>query len=227
MHIDMGDYLTFGSIARGLGLLNEPEIKTLERCEIERGVMRRHPDMGPDQFRSDISRDGYIGHLFYCLTLPRYERNKKLSDVLYAIWKHRGQVGERGEKGYTNIWPLTFIYLSARFGAWIPTPPPIATPTQYTGFRSHLLAIYILIEYIIGKRRWIHKYSTDKILGHNPKNPWFYALYCLVHREHCYRHEFNNMMDALPDNGEASTGWGSCPDPVLKGLARFTKGLCE
>jgi len=228
MYIDKGDYLTFGSIARGLNLLDPHEAAIVMNCEVrgKPGVFRRHPDMGPTQFRSDVSRDGYIGHLFYCLTQPGYIRNQKLSDVLGAIWKYKGQVGERGDSGYTNIWPLTMIYLAARYSKWIPTPPPIATPTQYTGFRSHLLAIYILIEHMIGKRRWSHRYSSEKIFSHNFENPWFYALYCLTHGNRVQRTEFNRMIDVISNDGKADTGWGSCPNAVLKGLARHTRGLC-
>jgi len=225
MKIDKGDFLTFGSIARGLELLDPYEAAMHIRCEVERGVLRRHPDLKTSESRSDISRDGYIGYLFYCLKQTPARRNRLLGDVLHAIWKYKGKVGQRGDSGYTNIWPLTLIYLSARYSKWIPTPPPIATPTQYTGFRAHLLALYILIEVMCGKKRWSHRYSAEKIYKHNTENPWFYALYCLTHNVDCHALVIGRMLKQVPDVGQADTGWGSCPNEVLKGLAIYTLGL--
>ena len=235
-----GDFLTFASIARGTGVpLTNDESITLALCEIRPGIYRRWVG-SPYKSRSDISRDGYLGVLFSILAGPESDRNRRLDDVIKACIKTRCKVGETGDSAYTNIWPLFPMYLAARYSKWIPTLPTIAIPPMRTGFRAHLLALFILVEHMIGKRSYWHRWSMKKIIetdSYDPKypnrvvnkdNPWFLMLYALVHGEKTNNGlmaKYGASMIQLQHNRMADSGWGSCPNEVLKGLAEFTRRL--
>lgn len=219
MHIDKGDFLTFASLAASLGILPEDDLKTLDRCEIKPGILRRHPELMPGESRSDISRDGYLGHLFRLVRLPVEERNPRLDDVIQAMKKTKCQVGDFGSSAYTNIWPLSLIYLAARHGGKVFTPPVFVFKPYATGFRAHLVALYIQIEMLIGKKRWSHRRSLKTLVKYNPENPWFLALFCKA-KGRKLDIEFNELIDNIDPVDEASTGWGSCPNSVLIALAR-------
>jgi len=221
MKIDKGDFLTFASIAHGLGILPVDQRNTLEQCEIKPGIYRRHPKLTKDDSRSDISRDGYMGVLFQ---LVISNDTKRLDTIISAIIRTRGKVGTWGKSDYINIWPLIFIFTAARYGKWVPTPPIFVGPFS-TGFRAHLATLLIHIERMIGKSGYSHIYTMQKLVIANPKNPWFYALYCLVTVDHFSHGKFESLMSDIPDDDDAGTGWGSCPNRVLKGLAIHAKDL--
>jgi hypothetical protein len=88
----------------------------------------------------------------------------------------------------------------------------------------------ILIEHMIGKRNFFHRWSMTEIHLSNDNNPWFLAMYRLVHGQTMNDHDkvmFDTWMMDLPNNEMADTGWGSCPNEVLKGLANFTRKLID
>ena len=146
MDIHKGDYLTFASIAAALGLrANGPDFRD---CEIKAGIWRRHPAIG-ERSRSDISRDGYLGVLFYAVV----KRNRHMvARIREAGWPRGWTMGDRGNWDYINILPLVPILYAFKW-TWFPTIPTLCTPLNNTGFRAHLLALTILIEHCMGKRR--------------------------------------------------------------------------
>ena len=225
-----GDFLIFASLARGTGVpLTSEEENTLTMCEISPGIYRRWVG-SPYNSRSDISRDGYVGVLFKILAQDGPTRNKRLDDIIKACIRTKCKVGERGDSAYTNIWPLFPLFLAARYGKWIPTIPTIAIPQMRTGFRAHLLALFILVEHMIGKRSFFHRWSIEKLWLANPENPWFMAMMYLINDEMIMPPTVADIMriaEELQDNELADTGWGSCPNEVIKGLTKFTLGLCK
>lgn len=210
IHIDKGDYLTFASIGRAVGLGLE-----FFQCEIEPGVWRRHPDLKPEESRSDISRDGYLGVLFY---LTKYGYYHKIQDIINAGWKRGWTMGDRGNFDYVNIWPLVPL-LYRGVGKSVPTIPPLAIGTALTGFRAHLCALTIMIERQMGMRRWSHKWSIERLVDHNPDNIWFAAL-----ENRILGINMNDIsaMWTKFDSRTGAYGWGSCPGEVFKHLVIST-----
>ena len=210
IRIDKGDYLTFASIATALHLkVDGPPVG---ECEVKPGVWRRHPDIG-DHSRSDISRDGYMGVMFMALVKKDrtiFERIRK------AGWKRRWTMGDRGHWDYTNMAPLVPVFYAEKW-KWFPTLPTLCTPWNNTGFRAHLLALIILIEHLMGKRRRSHRQGAGGLHKKNPDNPWFEALHCLVHG-----HAFGLPPDFEFSREEGGYRWGSCPAEVFEALTRFT-----
>jgi hypothetical protein len=239
-----GDFLIFASLARALGVpLTNDESVALTQCEISPGLYRRYPEIKvPEESRSDISRDGYLGVLLSILLGPEADRNRRLDDIINVCIKTRCQVGEVGEKGYTNIWPIFPLFLAARYGSWVPTLPLIAvpsfkvsykgeeieSPSSQEGFRAHLMALMILIEYETGKVGTGSRWTMEKLVDKNPNNPWFIALDVLVHDRMMIRKltTIRKAIENLPDGKLAGTGWGGCPNEVLKALAIHTMKRC-
>lgn len=201
-HIDRGDFLTFASIGQGLGMPYD-----IQSCEVSPGVWRRHPDLKVSESRSDISRDGYIGLIFFAIT---QDRKDILDRIISAGWKRRWKMGDRGKSAYTNIWPLVPYLYAARYGAWVPTPYlPIVWKAK-TGFRAHLFAMLILIDILIGKRYNKHQRSIRTLWENNKGNNLFRALYRLEYLLTEYDYE-----------------WGGCPPEIHRRLAEFTKGVVK
>ena len=225
MHIDKGDFLTFASIAASFDLLPDDDLETLNQCEIEPGIFRRHPEVIPGvDSRSDISRDGYLGHLFRLMRMPVEERNPRLDNVIKAMQETNCQVGDYGSAAYTNIWPLYLIYLAARHGEKVFTPPVFVFKPYATGFRAHLIALYIHIEMLIGKKRWSHRRSLKTLVNYNPRNPWFLALFCKAKGRKLNQKVFEKLLGKLDIEQHAGTGWGGCPNSVLVALSNHLLG---
>jgi hypothetical protein len=203
LDIDMGDFLTFASIADALGL--EYDGPHFRDCEVEPGLWRRHPELG-DHSRSDISRDGYMGVLFNALVTQDDQIHKRMIE---AGWRRCWTMGDRGNLDYINIWPLVPV-LYAMNDNRTPTIPTLCTSFNDDGFRSHLLALIILIERLIGKDRWSHRQGSRGIYYANRHNAWFEELYRLCH--------------GLPP-GRAKPfeyHWGGCPYDLFVALTEFT-----
>lgn len=208
IHIEKGDYLIFAAIATTCGYKDLPFAK----CEIEPGVWRRHWELQEHESRSDISRDGYMGVILYAVV---NNDRAMISRIIKAGWRRRWTMGDRGKSDYINIWPLIPTLYAARYGRWIPTLPTLIIKMNSTGFRAHLMALNILTEMLMGKRKWIHRYSTKKLIEANPDNPWFRALYNVAHR----RSQDDVVAMMLNFNfEEAAYGWGSCPGEVMHAL---------
>ena len=186
--IDKGDYLTFASIGRALGLKYD-----VAKCEVSPGVWRRHPDLLPAESRSDISRDGYIGVLFLLARMEdREEANRWLDRIIKAGWRRRWTMGDRGNFDYVNIWPLIPYIYALRYGKWIPTPPILIWGKAKTGYRAHLAAMMIMIDLEMGKPYSKHQTAISALLDNNRNSEWFLALAGFGGREESY-------------------DWGGCP----------------
>lgn len=196
-HIDKGDFLTFASISKALGMPY-----SIESCEIEPGVWRRHPDLKVSESRSDISRDGYIGLIFYALVSGDRDI---LARVRSAGWKRRWTMGDRGLFDYVNIWPL-IPYLYAAKWKWFPTPPVLIMGKGKTGYRAHLAAMIIMVDILLGKSYNRHTASIEKLIKHNPTNNLFRAL---------------GGMTLVIINGEHDYDWGGCEPELFDLLVRF------
>jgi len=215
IHIDKGDYLIFAAIGTVLGIPGIP----IDKCEIEPGIWRRHYNLQSNESRSDISRDGILGVLLYAAI----KKDKKLLDrMIKAGWKRKWTMGDRGPFDYINMFPLVPLIYALRYGKWFPTIPPLAVKQMLTGFRAHLLALYIMIEMENGKRGWSHRWSLKQLIKANPNNPWFHALYNKSHK--LSQNNVHEMMKHF-DNSESAYGWGSCPGEVFKKLVERSLAL--
>lgn len=209
INIHKGDYLTFASIAAAVGVkVNGPDFR---ECEIRPGVWRRHPAIG-GRSRSDISRDGYMGVLLYAAV----KRDPGMVErIRKAGWRRLWTMGERGNFDYINIWPLVPVLYK-----WIPNIPTLCTPWNNTGFRAHLLALIILIEHVMGKRRWSHRQGARSLTEKNPGNPWFRELYRLTEG-----HPGQAVTSDIYERHWDTYHWGGCPPKLHKALTNFTAGL--
>jgi hypothetical protein len=211
IELHKGDYLTFASIAAAVGVeVKGPDFRS---CEIESGVWRRHPQIG-ERSRSDISRDGYMGVLLFCAVK---DKPNIVSRIRKAGWKRRWTMGDRGTWDHINIAPLVPILYAFKW-KWFPTIPTLCTPLNNTGFRAHLLALAILIEHCMGKRRWSHRKGAKGLAKKNPRNLWFRALVLLTHGD-APTHHSDSMF------GEEHYHWGGCPLELFIKLTNFTAGL--
>ena len=209
--------MTFASIASGLGRLNLDGTNALIECEVEPGVWRRHPTLEPQDSRSDISRDGYMGVIFNAIADGNVRMIKR---IIKAGWKRRWTMGDRGNFDYINIWPLIPTLYMARYGSWVPTLPTlILDKPKYTkGYRAHLTALHIMTEMMVGKRRWSHRKTLDLLTDRNSHNPWFHALW-LVAMGSDPGEDLNLQLDIDSfDMDTAAYGWGSCPGEVMYAL---------
>lgn len=217
-----GDFLIFASIASVHQLIEADTLVALYDCERLPGVYERHPGIKvPEESRTDISRDGYLGLLYAAATL----QDKKVMDrVIKAIIIRGGKIGRVGAWDYTNMLPLLPLFLAARYGKWVPTLP-VLTHRLFkgtTGYRAHLMALTVMIELIIGKKRWSHRSTMRQLVRDNPKNEWFWLL-----SEACGAKAKRKDVPFydVPDYGEAWTEWGSCPNLVMKKLIRHARLL--
>ncbi len=211
IHFDKGDFLIFASLSSGLGLSLLPnQITDLTGCEISPGVYIRHPRLGSGS-RSDISRDGYMGVIFKAVA---QNDNDALDRIIKAGWSRRWQMGSRGLKVYTNIWPLVPTLYMARYGRWVPTIPTFMLNIKgsATGFRAHLTALHIMTEMLKGKRRWSHKQGLRVLCKNNPGHKWFRSLL-----------EVYEFVPVVEDMNNRS--WGGCPAAVLDGLIKCSENL--
>lgn len=211
MKIDDGDFLTFASIAHGLGsYLTTDQLRMYIACEIEPGLWRRHPDIGT-RSRSDISRDGYMGVVFQKVS---HGDRQGIKRIIRAGWNRLWTMGDRGNLDYINIWPMIPTLYAAAYGSWVPTLPTLILdiPKYTTGYRAHLTALHIMTEMEMGKRRWSHRRTMKLLYKRNPNNPWFEALYVAAMGWP------NENLEYDFDMTEAAYGWGSCPGIVFKAL---------
>ena len=206
-----GDYLTFAAIAAAVGVkVQGPDFRM---CEIEHGIWRRHPDIG-NRSRSDISRDGYMGVLLYAAV---FNKKDMVERIRKAGWRRGWTMGDRGHWDYINITPLVPIIYAFKW-RWFPTLPTLCTKWNNTGFRAHLLALAILIEHCMGKRRWSHRQGAQGLHEKNPRNIWFNELYCLVHGKRSgYYTPFGY--------GNDDYHWGGCPLELHRAISGFTARL--
>lgn len=207
MEIAKGDYLTFASIATALGIDSVP----FKKCEVESGVWRRHWELQQHESRSDISRDGYMGVVLYAVLK---KDNAMLDRIISAGWKRMWKMGEYGNWDYVSMLPMVPMIYAARY-KWLPNIPAIMLPKYDSGYRAHLLALYILIDMECGRSNWSHRRTLTKLVEANPNNPWFKALYNRAHGKS--QDDVHRMMDSF-DNSESAYGWGSCPGPVFRAL---------
>ena len=167
MEIQRGEYLVFAGLGSSVGLKELP----IARCEVESGVFKRYW-LSFDS-RSSISRDGYIGVLHYIVA---NNDTVMLDRIIKAGWKHKWTMGE-GDFDYVNIYPLIPLLYAMKYGNWIPTIPTICVGKMKTGFRAHLLAVTILLELRMKRKSIWHLRSMKTLVGNNPDNPMFLALY--------------------------------------------------
>ena len=217
IHIDKGDFLTFASIGRAVGI----DEFNFFYCEIEPGVWRRHWNLQVHESRSDISREGYLGVILWCICNPGARSKRILNNIIDAGWRRKWTMGNRGNFDYVNIFPLIPILYAARFGKRVPTYPLLPIFTLKTGYRAHLVALQILMERLIGKKKWSHKWATKQLVKHNPDNVWFQILKARVHGDD---KDFSQEIASL-NMEEAAYGWGSCPGEVYRGLCIKTSEL--
>lgn len=211
IQLHKGDYLTFASIANAVGV--EVDGVDFRFCEKEPGVWRRHPDIG-ERSRSDISRDGYLGVILMAVV---HGRDWYINDMRKAGRRRNWTMGDRGNFDYINIWPLVPILYSHKY-KWIPTIPTLCTKFNNKGFRAHLLALTILIEHCMGKRRWSHRQGAKGLRERNPDNLWFRALANLVTGG-----PRNYYSPGVFDEDEYH--WGGCPLELFIALTNFTGDL--
>lgn len=209
MDIARGDYLVFAGLGSSVGMTDLP----ISRCEIQTGVFQRH--WLPFESRSSISRDGYLGVLH---NIVATDNRYMLDRIIRAGWQRKWTMGE-GNFDYVNMYPLVPLMYAIKYGSWVPTVPTICVGKMKTGFRAHLLAITILLELRIGKRSMWHKWSVDKLVRNNPKNPMFRAL-----QNYLYGRSQNSarMLCQGSDKWvEGCFGWGSCPPEVFLAVTKF------
>jgi len=209
IHFDKDDFLTFASLASGLGLgLLPVQVSDLSGCEVSPGVYVRHPRLGSGS-RSDISRDGYMGVIFRAVVQGD---NDALDRIIKAGWSRRWQMGSRGLKVYTNIWPLVPTLYMARYGRWVPTLPTFMLNIRgaATGFRAHLTALHIMTEMLVGKRRWSHRQGLRMLCKSNPGHVWFRTLL--------------EVYESVPESEDTEyRSWGGCPADVMAGLIEMSR----
>lgn len=209
IHFDKGDFLIFASLSAALGLkLSNGQMTDLYWCEKSPGVYIRHPRLWSGS-RSDISRDGYMGVIFRAVVQGD---NAALDRIIKAGWSRRWQMGSRGLKVYTNIWPLIPTLYMARYGRWVPTLPTfmLNVKSATTGFRAHLTALHIMTEMLVGKRRWSHRQGLRMLCKNNPGHVWFRVLL--------------EVYEPVPECEDTNyRSWGGCPAEVLEGLIERSK----
>lgn len=217
-----GDFLIFASIAAAHGLVDLLTQCKLIDCERAPGLYERYPDIKvPEESRSDISRDGYLG-LLYGLILNK--RKMTMDRVIRSGLLRLGHVGRIGAFDYVNVFPVLPLFVAARYGSWVPTLPVLTSRRLKgtVGFRAHLMALTVMIELLIGKRRWSHRYTMRKLVADNPQNEWFFEL-----ARACGVNPTRTRLPfyTIPLTGEAATGWGSCPNVVMLELIKKAKQL--
>jgi len=227
MHIDKGDYLTFGSIADGLDILDPADQAVLYNCELMPGLWRRYPNILPQDSRSDISRDGYMGVIFNAVA----KKDKLcIADIIHRGWKQRWTMGSWGNFDYVNIWPLIPLLYAARYSKWIPTPPVIVPNNKKyaTGYRAHLAALVVMIELMMGKKKGSHKRAAYQLVKWNPLNPWFASLAVATGVSGIESGDYHYTLACEVNSTDTGHyGWGSCPGPVFAGLVKATQQLGE
>ena len=199
-----GDYLTFESMKAALNLPHEDFLK----CEIRDGIWRRYPNLPPEKSRSDISRDGIMGLMFYCAVNGNTEIPKR---ILKAGIKNGFKMGERGNWDYISMLPIVPLITMCAYGKWIPTPPTLAIGKLKHGFRAHLLMLTVLIERRIGKRSWFHKKAADQLRFYNLSNPAFEALQNLVHDNKPTTTHLGNFL----------ADWGGCSEELFGAFNKY------